>query len=67
MRNLQWCVVVARFNCSFEAKIRNAQAAGYDAVIVHNVGSNEVKHEVYVQSLYSLLSILTAGANVRKQ
>uniref|UniRef100_A0A336MYN0 CSON006470 protein n=1 Tax=Culicoides sonorensis TaxID=179676 RepID=A0A336MYN0_CULSO len=43
IRHLQWCVVVARYNCSFEAKIRNAQAAGYDAVIVHNVGSNELE------------------------
>ncbi|XP_063709202.1 uncharacterized protein LOC134837745 [Culicoides brevitarsis] len=43
VRHLQWCVVVARYNCSFEAKVRNAQAAGYDAVIVHNVGSNELE------------------------
>lgn len=29
-------------NCSFEQKVRNAQAAGYAAVIVHNVGSEDL-------------------------
>ncbi|XP_060517131.1 E3 ubiquitin-protein ligase RNF13 [Cylas formicarius] len=29
-------------NCSFETKVRNAQSAGYDAVIVYNIGSNEL-------------------------
>ncbi|XP_058800434.1 E3 ubiquitin-protein ligase RNF13-like isoform X2 [Phymastichus coffea] len=38
-----WIVVIARFNCSFEEKIRRAQKAGFDAAIVHNVGSNELE------------------------
>ncbi|XP_034935164.1 E3 ubiquitin-protein ligase RNF13-like isoform X2 [Chelonus insularis] len=38
-----WIVLIARYNCSFEAKIRTAQRAGYDAAIVHNVDSNELE------------------------
>ncbi|XP_045760731.1 E3 ubiquitin-protein ligase RNF13 isoform X1 [Maniola jurtina] len=39
----KWLVLVARFNCSFEVKVRNAQAAGYDCAIVHNVNSSELE------------------------
>lgn len=42
-----WIVLIARFNCSFEDKIRNAQKAGYDAAIVHNVGSNELGNLIF--------------------
>lgn len=35
-------VLIARMNCSFETKIRTAQRAGYDAAIVHNVGSDDL-------------------------
>ncbi|XP_014227465.1 E3 ubiquitin-protein ligase RNF13 [Trichogramma pretiosum] len=38
-----WIVLIARNNCSFEAKIRNAQKAGYSAAIVHNVHSNDLE------------------------
>jgi len=41
--SFRWCVVLARYNCSFEAKVRIAQAALYDAVIIHNVGSDELE------------------------
>lgn len=40
--NGNWIVLIRRYNCSFEIKIRMAQEAGYDAVIVHNVNSNEL-------------------------
>lgn len=39
----RWAVLIARYNCSFEDKIRNAQNAGWDAVIVFNVGSNDLE------------------------
>lgn len=39
----RFVVIVARYNCSFEVKVRNAQNAGYAAVIVHNVGSNDLE------------------------
>ncbi|XP_066965394.1 E3 ubiquitin-protein ligase RNF13-like isoform X2 [Macrobrachium rosenbergii] len=35
-----WIGIVKRYNCTFVEKVLNAQHAGYDAVIVHNVGSN---------------------------
>lgn len=40
--NGRWIAVVRRSNCSFTDKILNAQRAGYDAVIVYNVGSNDL-------------------------
>ncbi|XP_019536063.3 E3 ubiquitin-protein ligase RNF13 [Aedes albopictus] len=39
----RFAVIIARYNCSFEVKVRNAQNAGYVAVIVHNVGSNDLE------------------------
>ncbi|XP_055544945.1 E3 ubiquitin-protein ligase RNF13 [Wyeomyia smithii] len=39
----RFAVIIARYNCSFEDKIRNAQIAGFAAVIVHNVGSNDLE------------------------
>lgn len=39
----KWVVLIARSNCTFEEKIRNAQAANYDGVIVHNVGSDKLE------------------------
>lgn len=38
----KWILLVARLNCTFEIKVRMAQTAGYDAVIVHNVNSEEL-------------------------
>ena len=37
-----WIVLIRRYNCSFEEKIRYAQAANYSAAIVHNVNSSEL-------------------------
>ncbi|XP_068628795.1 E3 ubiquitin-protein ligase RNF13 [Battus philenor] len=39
----KWIVLIARYNCSFETKIRNAQLAGYDCAIVHNVNSSDLE------------------------
>ena len=55
--NGNWIVLIARYNCSFERKVRMAQKAGYDAVIIHNVNSNKLgncfqyKNTQQVQSL----------------
>lgn len=34
---------MARNDCPFEQKVRNAQAAGYKGVIVHNINSDELQ------------------------
>lgn len=41
----KWIVLIARspLNCSFEHKVRMAQNALYDGVIVHNIGSDELE------------------------
>lgn len=38
----KWILLVPRYNCSFEQKVRLAQNAGYDAVIVYNIDSEEL-------------------------
>ncbi|XP_018575694.1 E3 ubiquitin-protein ligase RNF13-like isoform X1 [Anoplophora glabripennis] len=42
----KWVLLVPRYtselNCSFEEKVRIAQLAGYDAVIVYNINSEEL-------------------------
>ncbi|KAK3885703.1 hypothetical protein Pcinc_010090 [Petrolisthes cinctipes] len=37
-----WIGIVQRYGCPFDEKVINAQIAGYDAVIVHNNGSNNL-------------------------
>jgi E3 ubiquitin-protein ligase RNF167 len=38
----QWIALVRRYECNFEDKIRNAQLANFDGVIVHNVNSSDL-------------------------
>lgn len=42
-RTGKWIVLIARYNCSFEEKIRMAQNATYDGAIVHNVRSDKLE------------------------
>lgn len=37
-----WIVLIQRYGCSFEEKVRAAQHANYNAAIVHNVNSSEL-------------------------
>ncbi|KAG4072153.1 hypothetical protein HA402_015652 [Bradysia odoriphaga] len=43
MEDFQWAVLIARYNCTFEEKVRNAQLSGYDVAIVYNLDSNELE------------------------
>lgn len=38
-----WIVLIRRYGCSFEQKVRVAQRANYSAAIVHNVNSSELE------------------------
>jgi E3 ubiquitin-protein ligase RNF13 len=37
-----WGVLIKRYDCNFEQKVRYAQNASYDIAIVHNVNSSEI-------------------------
>lgn len=43
MEDFKWAVYIARYNCTFEEKVRNAQLSGYDVAIVYNLDSNELE------------------------
>ena len=38
----KFAALVVRYNCSFEDKVRNAQNAGFQAVIVYNLQSDSL-------------------------
>lgn len=38
----RWIVLISRYNCTFEDKIRRAQNSSYDAVIIYNIESNDL-------------------------
>ncbi|XP_059612115.1 E3 ubiquitin-protein ligase Godzilla-like [Phlebotomus argentipes] len=55
----KYVVLVARYNCSFEDKIKNAQKANFDAVIVYNLGSDELEQmsvkdpdEIFIPAMF---------------
>uniref|UniRef100_A0A1L8DSY0 RING-type E3 ubiquitin transferase n=1 Tax=Nyssomyia neivai TaxID=330878 RepID=A0A1L8DSY0_9DIPT len=55
----KFVALVARYNCSFEDKIKNAQKANYDAVIVYNIGSDDLEQmsvkdpdEIFIPSMF---------------
>ncbi|XP_075236649.1 E3 ubiquitin-protein ligase RNF13-like isoform X2 [Lycorma delicatula] len=39
----RWAVIIKRYNCSFDAKVRAAQKANYQFAIVHNVNSSDLE------------------------
>ncbi|XP_055375016.1 E3 ubiquitin-protein ligase Godzilla [Condylostylus longicornis] len=43
INNRKFVLIIARNNCTFEEKIRNAQNAQYDAAIVYNIGSDDLE------------------------
>lgn len=38
----RWAVLIQRYGCSFEEKVRTAQKASYNIAIVHNVNSTDL-------------------------
>lgn len=58
-----WIVLIARYNCSFELKVRMAEKAGYGAAIIHNVGSNELEPMSAKQSLGITIPSVFVGEN----
>lgn len=45
----KWIVLIKRYKCLFDEKVRNAQKAGYNAAIVYNVDSNDLGNFMYMQ------------------
>jgi hypothetical protein len=45
-----WIVLISRYGCSFEDKVRAAQRANYSAAIVHNVNSSELGKAIILTS-----------------
>lgn len=54
----RWAILISRFNCTFEQKVRNAQSLGYDIVIVHNVNSSELGNAFELSYSYNTGSLI---------
>ncbi|XP_046392201.1 E3 ubiquitin-protein ligase RNF13-like [Ischnura elegans] len=39
----KWFVLIKRYGCKFEDKVRNAELAGFDLAIIHNVNSSALE------------------------
>ncbi|PSN54389.1 hypothetical protein C0J52_11323 [Blattella germanica] len=55
----RWIVLIKRYGCPFEDKIRHAQSANFSAAIVHNVNSSELEpmsaknpSGIFIQSVF---------------
>ncbi|KAL1140071.1 hypothetical protein AAG570_000003 [Ranatra chinensis] len=55
----RWAVLIRRYDCSFDIKVRNAQNASYDIAIVHNVNSSDLERMstnttsgIYIPSIF---------------
>lgn len=55
----KWALLIKRYGCSFENKVRNAQNASYHIAIVHNVDSTDLEpmsaadgHGIYIPSIF---------------
>lgn len=46
-----WILLIARGECSYEVKVRNAQASHYSAVIVHNVNSSDLGRNYMIKNI----------------
>ena len=40
--SMNWILLIRRYDCTFEVKVRMAQNANYHAAIVHNVNSTDL-------------------------